>query len=146
MPSYVTEAEFLDQGLPIDALTGILSATIIQALEWASSTANSYLRKRYTLPLVAWDDDLRRVVVKIAVYDLMCIRGFRPGSETDAAIVKNHDDAILWLKAVAKSEIEPSITDSSADLDEGGPLASAEELTDFSFYTGSSEDEGCCNG
>jgi phage gp36-like protein len=141
MAFYAIEAEFLDQGLPSDALTGIASPTIVQALEWASSTANGYLRKRYTLPLVAWEDDLRRVVCKIAAYDLMCIRGFRPGSDTDATIVKNYDDAIIWLKAVAESDIEPAITDSTADLDEGGPLASSEAITDFSFYTEASEED-----
>lgn len=104
-------------GINADALRDMDADTKGDALDAASSLADSYLRGRYTMPLVSWGDDLRRAVVGIAVYDLMSNRGF--DEQGDAQIRKKYDDAIAWLKEVARNQAHPEILDSSGSSTTG---------------------------
>lgn len=141
MAAYVTESEFGDLALAAEALNGISSAIKLVHLEAASRVADSYLQKRFTLPLSTWEHDLRIAVSSIAAYTLLGRKGFRPGSGVDEMIVTRYTNAIEWLKAVAKGEVEPVIVDASTSLEEAGPLVSTEDPIDFSFYTGEELEE-----
>lgn len=136
MAQYVTKAQFLDQGLPSEAFANLSDSTIDAALMWASSTADSYLRKRHKLPLVSYSDDLRSVVTDIASWKLLKRHGFNPTSKSDAAVVKGYDDAIATLRDVAKGLVEFDVVDSTPDPDEEGTLAASEEKTSFRFFVG----------
>jgi phage gp36-like protein len=136
MAQYLTYAEYLDQGLPAEALANLSQSTVEKALIYASSKCNSYIKKRHALPLVNWAEDLREATCDIASWRLMRRRGFRPGSGADETIVKAYDDAIAWLKLVAKGEVElDGQEDQTVDLDEEGPLAESEHAEDFHFFT-----------
>ena len=137
MAQYVTEAEFLDQGLPSETFSGLGTPTIDAALMWASSFADSHLRKRHKLPLVSWGDDLRQLVTDVAAWRLLKRHGFNPGSGSDASVVKAFDDAVNMLRDVAKGLVELDVVDSSSpELDEEGPLAGSQEATSFQFFVG----------
>jgi phage gp36-like protein len=105
------------------ALAGIPDADLLRALETASSRASGYLGARYRMPLVRWGDDLREVVCALAAWRILSARrGFNPEAGSDVAIRQNFEDAVRWLTAVARNDIEPQdIVDSSPpDEDEGG--------------------------
>lgn len=137
MAQYVTEEEFLDQGLPSETFASLGSPTVNQALEWASGFANLFLRKRHKLPLVSWDDALRQLVTDVAAWRLLKRHGFNPTSGSDASVVKAYDDAVSTLRDVAKGLVELEVVDSSSpEVDEEGPLADSEEKTSFQFFVG----------
>lgn len=147
MAQYATSTEFSDQSLPSESLTGISAGTINAALTWASGKINSYLGKRYALPLVSYGEDLKLACCDLAAWYLIKRRGFKTNAGSENAIVKAHDDSIQWLRDVAKGLAEPdAIVDASPELDEMGSLASSDELTSFSFVTArrtSDDDSGC---
>jgi phage gp36-like protein len=139
--TYITDAELLSLGLPGAALSVVASATRDQARVAASDEASGYLKKRFSLPIVAWGSDLKRKVADIAAYDLMTFRGFDPGSESGALIVKRRDDAVLWLRDVAKGIVEPTdIEDTTASVDEQSPLVSSDTGAGWAWPTTASEE------
>lgn len=136
MTQYATEGEFNALGAPADAFTTLPSTTIVSALVWASSVANSYLKKRYTLPLSAYGEDLKAAVVDIAKWRLVKRRGFNPNSGQDGVIVESYKDAIAWLTLVAKGECElDGAVDATPTEDEAGPLVSSSTAESWSYFT-----------
>lgn len=74
----------------------------------------------YTLPITAWGDDVRQHVVDVAVYRLMCRRGFSPDG-TDSLIVKNYDDAQRWMRRVGTEDMSlAGVVDSTSSAYDGG--------------------------
>ena len=143
---YLTRTEFLDQSLPAGVIDGLSNETIDAALVWASRQADSYLSKRHTLPLVSWDEDLKALVGDLAQYRLLSRRGFRPGSANDQIAVKRYDDAIAWLRDLAKGNCElANVEDSSEPVDEDGPLLATSDSTTKTFtYNTGRRTSGCC--
>lgn len=113
--AHVTYASLRDLdrlGIQAAALAKVPVGDKIEALIAASDTADRYLCREFTLPLLKWPSDLRRFVLHIAVYDLMCVRGFQPEG-SDAIIVKRYDDAIVALREVGEGDAcMPGIEDS----------------------------------
>lgn len=106
-------------GIAKSALAAVPVSDKVEALIAASDTADRYLCREFTLPLLSWGSDLRRMATHIAVYDLMCVRGFQPEG-ADALIVKRHDDAIIALREVGDGKAcMPGIVDTD-DGDTGG--------------------------
>lgn len=134
---YLTEAEYLQLELPDDALEGVASATIEAAIAWASSQANSYLRKRYTLPLTQYGDDLKQQVAALATWQLMRKRGFQPGSGADESVVLAKDDAMRWLKDIARghAELDDAIDSTPAVDEEGSLAATGNAAASFNYFT-----------
>lgn len=139
--AYATLQEFRAHGLPGDALASLPPENIEAALTWASRTADSYLRKRHTLPLVEWSDDLRGAVCSIAQYELLARRGFRPGP-ADEIVIKRYNDSITWLRDVAKGVVEIDAIDSTPTVDEDGSLAASGPKVSFRFQTVGDCDDG----
>ena len=137
--SYSTPTKFYDQLLPPEALDGLGGTSTVQgALDIAAGRVNSFLKKRYTLPLTSWGEDLEYAELCLAQFQLISRRGFSPQSESDKNAKELKDEAITWLKLVAKGEVEPDeIADSTPDLDEAGPLADSSSPVGFDYFTGS---------
>ncbi len=70
------------------------------ALATAASTAEGYLRTRYTMPLTETPDALKRVVIDLAVYNLAA----DAGSATEMQESRNKA-AIAWLRDVAAGRV-----------------------------------------
>jgi phage gp36-like protein len=142
--AYLTAAEFSDQSIPNDALNGFPSDRISTALVWASGVADSYLRKRYTLPLISHGEDLKAAVADIAAYRLLRRRGFRPGSDSNDIIGEAYGAAIEWLREIRDGKAEIECVDSTPEVDEQGSLAlSGAASSSFRFTTGVSPTTGC---
>ncbi len=112
--AYATRTDLDAMGYPSATLAGVSTTIQDAALDAASSLVDGYLVRRFTLPLSAWGDDLRRAVVHIAAWDLLCRRGFRPGDGADEAVRMRYEDAMSWLKDVSAGRVEPQgVTDAS---------------------------------
>lgn len=136
MAAYLTRDEFFSQTIPGDAYTGLDAAQIDTALTWASSQADSYLRKRYTLPLVRWGDDLRSAVGELAQFKLLGRRGVRPGSGNNELARDRYTDALDWFDKVARGLVQIDCTDSTPDVDEEGSLTASQPPMSWSITTG----------
>lgn len=113
---YATTAQLVQFSVPSAALTGISSDDQNAALKAASRVADSYLLKRFTLPLTQWGDDLRQVVTDIAAYRLLKRRGFNPDNGDDAHLRMAYEDAVKWLESVSRGSATPlDVVDSRAD-------------------------------
>ncbi len=140
---YTSNTEFFDQAIPSDVFSGLSDDQITEALVWASSIADGYIRVRYTLPLAApYDEALKANVADIAAYRLSKRRGFRPGSGNDEIIVDAYKDAIEWLTQLSAGKVRLGCLDATPDVDEEGSLAISEQLkNNWSINTGGRTDE-----
>jgi phage gp36-like protein len=112
--AYATRTDLDALGYPSATLAGVSTTIQDDALDAASSLADGYLVRRFTLPLSAWGDDLRRAVVHIAAWDLLCRRGFSPNRDADDVVQVRHDQAMRWLRDVSAGRVEPQgVTDAS---------------------------------
>lgn len=82
----------------------------VYALVMASSEADSYLQRRYTLPLKSWDYKLIEAVTDIAAYKLVYREGYSPdGANYDKNFKLRYDRAIQWLSDVGDRKVHPVI-------------------------------------
>lgn len=134
--TYITDAELLALAIP-DAAISVVSSTVRDAARKAASdTFSGYAKKRYTLPLTAWADDVKQNVAALATYLAMKNRGFDPASPSGALIVDAKDNAIAWFLDVSKGNVEPcDIADSTPTVDEGAPLVSSDDVAGWSWPT-----------
>jgi len=80
------------------------------ALVMASSEADSYLQRRYSLPLTSWDYKLIEAVCDIAAYKLVYREGYQPdGPNYDKNFKIRYDRAIEWLSDVGNRKVHPVI-------------------------------------
>lgn len=80
------------------------------ALVQASSEADSYLQRRYCLPLRSWDYKLIEAVCMIAGYKLLYREGYSPdGANYDKNSKMGYDRAIQWLSDVGNRKVHPVI-------------------------------------
>jgi phage gp36-like protein len=111
------------------ALNTISSADQNAALLAASERLDSYLRQKFSLPLLLWGQDVKQWVCDVAAFMLLSKRGFNPQNAGDALIVKRYDDQIAWAKGVARGEIVPDVVDSSPGAQAGSPIDEATVIT-----------------
>lgn len=84
----------------------------------ASTEADGHLAIGRTLPLTAWDDDLRLHCSKIVVYRFLNAGGRMPTGPDDL-IDTEFKDAVKWLRGVGNGSITPpGLVDSTPDVNE----------------------------
>lgn len=80
------------------------------ALVMASAEADSYLQRRYCLPLKSWDYKLIEAVCDIAAYKLVYRQGYSPdGNNYDKNFKIRYDRAIQWLSDVGNRMVHPVV-------------------------------------
>lgn len=143
MPAVIARVVYADiNDLRYLGLVGTVTTTIDldtkeAALRAASALVDSYLASRYQLPLVQWDDDLKRITCIIASYDLLTTRGYGQQPGVDQNIRLRYLDALAWLEQVSKGTQEPaSIVDSTIPDSGSGDGSVDDESPDFQFVTG----------
>lgn len=113
---YATRADLQELGLTARALTGIANTEQDAALSAASNKIDSYLSKRFELPLTVAGDDLKHACVSMTAYMLLSRRGFSAGVGDAEQLRLNHEDALRWLKDVANGIATPQYcTDGKGD-------------------------------
>jgi len=135
---YASAAEFDKFAMPAKAFARMTTDQKNLALQFASRKAASYIKKRKVLPLVSWGDDLREAVCKLAAYEFMSNRGYKPLSGANSVIRERYNDAIEWLTLVSTGDVElVDCVDSTTTpgIDEAGPLAASDPIVNFSYQT-----------
>lgn len=112
-------------GVKAEALASITSEAKDAALDAASDLMDSYFRVAFTLPLITWQDDVRRACAIIAAYDLLVVRGYNPSAGADVNFRLRYEDIMGapgrrgWLQQVAGGNAIPGVVDSSPGATEG---------------------------
>lgn len=114
-PVYITQDDLTAGGLSPVAIRTLGPDVIAAAFSQASRTADLYLAERYSLPLVTWGDDLRQMVVQIAVYRLLCRRAWNPSDPNNAGIVALYKQALADLNAIKQGLLSLDVTETSSD-------------------------------
>lgn len=111
---YATTTDLTRIGLLGSALANVDMNAQLEALQYASAVADSYLQSHFELPLIDWGYDLVGVVCAIAAWTLLAARGYNPQSNSDENIRRRYEDALKWLDEVSKGIQSPfGIVDSS---------------------------------
>lgn len=117
------EPSDLSNYLPTATLNLATGAQQLQACLDATEEIDSYFRGRYTLPLLAWGNDVRRMTAYVAIYLLMSGPiGFAAQAGSDDNIQKNYYKAVGWpdrpgsgwAPGVQRQAIQPDVTPSIA--------------------------------
>lgn len=112
MTQYATRADLVSfGGMNPVAIQNIPDATVDAALLSASLTADGYMRGRFSLPLLAWDDGIRMNVAYIAGYNIITQRGMNPGAGADVNFRMRYEDAIRWFEGVQRQAVHPQVTE-----------------------------------
>lgn len=116
---YCTVAELTTLGIRAEALRGIPEAEQVTAIEAASDEMDGYLGSRYVLPLTAWGRDVRTACARLAVYQLIVVRGFNSSRAGDSQLLEQREATERWLARIANGSVAPRVTDSSAAPEPG---------------------------
>ena len=119
MASYCTPSDLSQYGIRAEALATTETAKLQAAIVAASDVIDGYLRSRFKLPLAAWGTDITRLCAKIAVYDLILVRGFNSARAGDEQIQASYEDAIQTLRDITNERFTPNVTDSSSGATAG---------------------------
>jgi len=120
-PPYCLSADLSQYGIRAEAL-GNIDASILQVnIAAASDVIDSYLRSRFTLPLLTWGSDITAACANIAVYKILTVRGFNSARGADEVIRQSYEDAIKWLVDISNERAMPDVTDSSSGSQQGEP-------------------------
>jgi phage gp36-like protein len=104
---YATVSDLTLYGAPAAAFAANTPEQEQAAIDAANALADSYLGKRYDLPLQEWGADLVRAVAVIATYDLIVVRGSNPESPGNADLHARWQAAMDWLAGIAEQKIDP---------------------------------------
>lgn len=120
---YATVAEARQLGLSGRAFSDTDAADFLANIQSASDEASSYLANQYELPILAWGNDVKGVVSKIAAYEFLSVRGLNPdGSASDQNVKDRAKDARQWLQMVGQGKATPvGIQDSTPGQVAGTP-------------------------
>ena len=134
MAEYCTSAQLTQYGIRAEALRTIDPSDLQAAIVAASKTIDGYLRSRYKLPLVAWGEDISLICARLAVYQLVVVRGFNSARAGDDQIEKQQELSMQTLRDIPANKYSPDVTDSSANSAPGvsAPAGSAQVFSDSS--------------
>lgn len=103
-----------------------LQNVVDQAIEDADSTVDGYSSKVYTVPFNPVPAKVKSLSVDISVYNLFSKRVDASGGEVLEGVKKRYDDAIAFLKDVAKgnARIDGAIVPTTNTKTTGGKFSS----------------------
>lgn len=147
MAVYATTQDVKDLGMMPDTELDEFVTTLPALITACSGVADSYLRKRYKLPLVTpYPRELVQCVVQLVVYRVYLKRGVKvTTSDVAKQIVELKDAAMKWLDDVSRGLVELDVAaDASPTVDEGGPVY-GQLGSPYSWYDQSSGSSGYGN-
>ena len=110
MSMYCQPSDLTTYAINPIALTGVSPGEQTGACIAASEKADSYMRGRYALPLLAWGQDIVIHTAYIAVYLLMTSRGYNPSAGADDLIRLRYEDAVHWFEGIQRQSVHPDVT------------------------------------
>jgi len=131
MSAYCTVQDLIDIGaMPeadIDALHTANPTMIPRLIESVSGVIDTWLRKRYKLPLkTPYPPELVTHTVTLVTYKLYQKRGMDYGDPFAVSLKEDQDASWAWCKNISTGDQElAGDQDASPGLDEAGPLISS---------------------
>lgn len=126
--SYCDPIKLSQLGLSEDELRAMPPERIASALRAGSSFADSYIDKKYNLPLISWDDALELAVAQVAAWTLKRVDGFNPMAGASNIYRDGYKDAVAWLED-AQINGSPGIVGTTVESS-SGPNAIASFASD----------------
>lgn len=111
--AYATQTDLTNLGLPSNALATLTAGQISAKLQAASDRADAFFRARYgndAVPLATWDSTVTDAVAKIASFELMVVRGMKPGGPDWELFLSQKQDALDYLDRVQRQQAHPLVT------------------------------------
>jgi phage gp36-like protein len=109
--SYATPADLITYGLPATALGSITPVQKQALLDNATAFVDSFLRGRYSLPLLAWGVEITEATCVIAAYRaIFGLRGGNPAAGSDTSLSDRYQQTLDWLAAVQRRAAHPNVT------------------------------------
>ena len=116
---YVEPAQLGQYG-PAAVLSLATPAQQLQACLDATEEADSYIRGRFALPLLAWGNDVTRYTAYVAWYLLVSMIGYAPQAGSDTNLTTNYYRAVGWpdrpgtgwFPGIQRQSIQPDVTPS----------------------------------
>jgi phage gp36-like protein len=112
-PTYATVDDLYRYGLQPIAVQNVPMANLTAELEAASRYADSKMRARYSLPLLAWDSSVTMHVCRIAAYNILVTRGYNPEAGADVAITQRYEQSLEWFDGVERQRTHPNVTETA---------------------------------
>ena len=109
-PTYASIDDLYRFGLQPFSVQNVPMSNLIAELEAASRYADSKMRARYSLPLLAWDTTITMHVCRIAAYNILVTRGYNPEAGADIAITQRHQEALEFFDGVERQRTHPNVT------------------------------------
>jgi phage gp36-like protein len=116
--AYCTVQDLI-RGINASAIASLSVSDKQWAIDVGAALMDGYFRARYGAPLTTWGMDSTLCNVRLALWQLMTQRGFRPEAGADETIRLGYEDAIAWLKGVARQEVHPIAAPQPAAPDGG---------------------------
>ena len=110
MSQYCSPSDLTTTGINALAFQDVPVPDQTDGCQKASDLADSYMRGRYALPLVAWGADITYRTAQIAVFLILSGRGYNPSAGADSTIRQNYEDAIAWFEGVQRQAVHPDVT------------------------------------
>lgn len=114
MTAYAVLTDVYALGLTAAAMGQITVPQQQAILDSENAATDSFLRGRYQLPLLDWDQDLRLAVAQRTAWRILCLRGFNPESGADISVRQGYDDATAWLAGIQRGAVHPNVTPSAS--------------------------------
>lgn len=123
MTAYATLTDLLTV-LPAASIATIPNATRQAMIDARNAYADSKMRARYRLPLLAVDESVKRAICDLTAFDMLCFRGFNPGSAADTTIQYKYEQAIKYFDDVERQRAHPLVVEAAApgSLEYDAPL------------------------
>ncbi len=115
--AYATVEYFRLNAPSAQAFVNTSDDVIQSGLNRRSRFMDGYLMRKFLLPLVSWEDDLRGAVTDMTAYDAMVVRGYNPES-ADVTLRMRFEDALSWAKSIPLNTT-PLVVDSSGGTTPG---------------------------
>jgi phage gp36-like protein len=112
MNAYCEVDEVGTLGINAEAIAGIEPEVVSAEIAVQRAFMDGFFGDRFTLPITAWDDAVRKCCAVLTGAGLLRTRGYNP--EADPSV----KDVIMywtdWLKGIADGRWRPAVTDSSS--------------------------------
>lgn len=120
--AYCGPSDLVTVGWTANAQGQLTAAQINGACQNASDFADGFFRARYgvgSCPLQMWDSSITLAVAKVAVWYLICIRGFNPNASADQNFRTQYNDAVAFFNSVQRQQAHPLVTPQGSNTNPG---------------------------
>lgn len=113
MAAYAVIAD-LATVLPAAAFASVPTATQTKIVAGRCDYADAKMRARYRMPLLSFDMSISRAVLDMSAFDILCVRGFDPGSASDQLVQFRYSEAVKFFDDVERQRAHPVVTEALA--------------------------------